>query len=112
MTTLKIKKDQPLSQKTPCLVVGIVEGRYKTALLEDLDRAFDGAVTRAVREKEFTGSHKQTLLLHPGKRLAAHRLLLVGPGAGLQVLDAGCGPGLYLRELAEFVAIPSVSRDA
>lgn len=25
----------------------------------------------------------------------------LGPVAGLQVLDAGCGPGLYLRELAE-----------
>jgi leucyl aminopeptidase len=94
MTTLKIKKGQPLSQKTPCLVVGIIEGRYKTPLLQELDRAFDGTVTRAVREKEFTGSHKQTLLLHPGKRLATERVLLVGLGK-----ERGIGPE-HIRQAA------------
>jgi len=80
MTTLKVKKGLPLSQKTPCLVVGIVEGRYKVPVVQELDQALEGAVSRAFREKEFSGVQRETLLLHPGKRLAAERVLLVGLG--------------------------------
>lgn len=80
MNTIKVKKGEPLKQKTPCLLLGAQEGKLTTPLLKDLDSALDGALSRAVREKEFTGKQGQTLLLHPGKRLPAERVLLVGLG--------------------------------
>ncbi len=80
MNTIKVKKGDPLKQKTPCLLLGAQEGKLTTSLLKDLDSALDGALSRAVREKEFTGKQGQTLLLHPGKRLPAERVLLVGLG--------------------------------
>jgi leucyl aminopeptidase len=80
MDRIKVKKGDPLRQKTPCLILGAPEGKFTTPLLKALDEALDGALSRAVREKEFSGKNGQTLLLHPGKRLPAERVLLVGLG--------------------------------
>jgi len=92
MMEIKVKKGAPLKLKTPCLVLGAFSGKLATPLLNELDQALDGAVSRAVREKEFSGKQGQTLLLHTGKRLAAERVLLVGLGkekAGTESLRQG-----------------------
>jgi len=77
---IKVKKGGLLKQKTAGLVLGAFVGKLGTPLFTELDQALDGAISRAVREKEFTGKQGQTLLLHTGKRLAAERILLVGLG--------------------------------
>ncbi len=77
---IKVKKGDPRKQKTPCLVLGALEGRLNTPLLKDIDAALDGALSRAVREQEFSGKTKEVLLLHPGRRLPAERVLVVGLG--------------------------------
>ena len=77
---IKVKHGDSLKLKTPCLVVGVWEGRLRTPQLMELDRRLEGALSRATREGEFSGRQKETLLLYPGKALAAERLLLVGLG--------------------------------
>jgi len=77
---LSVKKTQALKAKTGCLVLAVIEGKFKTPLIKELDSRLDGVITRATREGEFRGSNGQTLLLHTGKRLPAQRLLLVGLG--------------------------------
>ncbi len=87
---LRFKKGDPLKQKTPCLVLGAFEGKLRTPQLIALDRALEGALTRASREREFSGKTRELMLLHPGSRLPAERILLVGlgkeKGAGLERL--------------------------
>ncbi len=75
-----VKHGKPLQQKTPCLVIGVYEGKPRSPLLKELDSVLDGALLRSHREQEFTGKHREHLLLHPGKRIPADRLLLVGLG--------------------------------
>jgi leucyl aminopeptidase len=77
---ITVKHGDTLKQKTACLVVGVWEGRSKTPLLKEIDRQLDGALSHAVREGEFSGRQKDSLLLYPGRRLPAERLLLVGLG--------------------------------
>jgi leucyl aminopeptidase len=110
MDGIKVKKGDPLKQKTPCLVLGASEGRFTTPLLKELDAALDGALSRAAREKEFSGKNGQTILLHPGRRLPAERVLLVGLGkekkAGLDRLRQAAGTAAsYLqgKSIASYV---------
>lgn len=105
----KVKKGDSLKQKTPCLVLGAMEGKFSTPLLRELDRSLEGALTKAVREQEFRGRHKETLLLHPGKSLAPERVLLVGlgkeRGAGMERLRQAVGTAasfLQGRKLTTF----------
>jgi leucyl aminopeptidase len=77
---IKVKKGDCLKQKTPCLVLAASEGKLNTPLFKVIDAALDGALSRAVREEEFSGKAKELLLLHPGRRLLAERILLVGLG--------------------------------
>lgn len=77
---IKVKKGAPLRQKTPCLVLGAFAGKLGTPLFMELDQALDGVISRALRDKEFTGKPGQTLLLHSGKQLPAERVLLIGIG--------------------------------
>jgi len=76
---LKIKKGLGLEQKTPCLVLGVVEGKLKTEELQQLDGMVGGALTRAVKAKEFAGKKGETLLLHCPAG-ATERVLLCGLG--------------------------------
>lgn len=97
-----VKKGEPLKQKTPCLVIGAFEGKLRTPLLRELDRLLEGALGRAIRVKEFAGRHKETLLLQPGKRLPAERVLLLGlgkeKGAGLERLRQAAGTAAHLLQ--------------
>jgi len=100
---IKVKKADPLKQKTPCLVLAVYEGKLATSLLKDLDRALGGALGRAGRAGEFAGKHRQTLMLHGGPALAAERVLLVGlgkeKGSGFEHLRQAAGTaGTFLQE--------------
>src|SRR5512134_583987 len=48
--------------------------------LARLDRALGGRIAAALESGDFTGKRGETLLLHPGRGVAAKRLLLVGLG--------------------------------
>lgn len=76
----KIKRGALEGQRTPCLVLGVVEGKLKTPLLQKLDQQLDGRLTRSFRSKEFSGADGEKMLLHAGKGVSWERLLLVGLG--------------------------------
>ena len=107
---LMVNKGAPLQQKTPCLVLGVIEGQLKTPLLQQLDKSFAGALARATRTKEFTGSKGQSLLLHAAKGLAAERVLLLGLGkensvdlVGLRRAASRAAQLLAEKQVASFV---------
>ena len=113
---LSIKKGAALKQKTPCLVIGVFEGKLKEPLLQQLDSGVDGAFSRAVKSKEFAGRAGETLLLHAGKNLAAERILLWGLGkekdyglCALRKAASGATKLLTDRQLGAFqLALPQL----
>lgn len=76
----KIKRGVLAGQRTPCLVLGVIEGKVKTELLQELDQQLEGRLTRSFRSKEFTGADGEKLLLHAGMGVPWERVLLVGLG--------------------------------
>ncbi len=114
---LTIKKGAALKQKTPCLIIGVFEGKLKDPLLLELDKGVDGAYLRATRSKEFTGEKGQALLLHTGKSIVAERVLLYGLGKersaglnGLRQAASGAAKFLAEKQLGSFLlALPQLS---
>ncbi len=107
---LTVKKGDPLKQKTPCLVLGVSEGKLKTTLLQQLDKQVGGAFSQATRSKEFTGSKGDSLLLYAGKGAAAERVLLIGLGkepalslASLRQAASSAARQLAERQLGSFL---------
>lgn len=71
----------PVSEKkTPCLVVGVYEEETGVARKESILRLTGRDLGNIFAEKEFTGKHQQTMLLHMGADRACRRVLLVGLG--------------------------------
>lgn len=113
---LSIEKGAALKQKTPCLIVGILEGKLKDPFLQQLDKAVDGAVTLAIRSKEFSGRKGETLLLHGGQKAAPQRVLLYGLGkerslglSSLRQAASGATRLLAEKQLGSFLlALPQV----
>ncbi|WP_432821160.1 leucyl aminopeptidase [Trichloromonas sp.] len=106
---IKIASGAPLEKKTPCLILGVFEGKPKTPLLKDLDRHLGGSLSRAFRDKEFSGKQREKLLLHPSSALAAERILLIGlgkeKGAGAERIRQALGAAtgfLQERSLSNF----------
>lgn len=89
------KQGDLLKQKTPCLVLGLFEGKALPAALKPLDQLLDGLLSRLLREKEFSGRHRETMIIPSSHRLAAERVLLLGlgkeKGAGLERLRQATG---------------------
>lgn len=77
---LAVKHGDIPQQKTPCLVCGVFSTQLKSERLRALDSQLDGAYSRALKSKEFSGRKNELLLLHAGTELAAERVLLVGLG--------------------------------
>ena len=77
---ITIKNGNAVEQKTPCLVLGVFEGKYKEEPLVQFDQQLCEAFDRATRSKEFTGRKGETLLLHGSSQALAERVLLVGLG--------------------------------
>jgi len=100
---IKIVSGAPLEKKTPCLVLGVFEGKLKTPLLRDIDRQLGGVLSRASQDKEFSGKHREKMLLYPATALAAERILLIGLGkeksAGAERLRQSLGTATgFLQE--------------
>ena len=92
-----------LKQTTPCLIIGVVAKQLTTPLLQKIDQALDGALSRAVKAEEFTARAQQTLLLHGSRQLAAERVLLIGLGKEGEITPetlrrAGATAASQLRE--------------
>lgn len=89
------KQGELQKQKTPCLVLGLFEGKALPAALRPLDQLLDGLLSRLLRDKEFSGRHRETLIIPTGQHLPAERLLLLGlgkdKGAGLERLRQATG---------------------
>lgn len=109
---LTIKKGAPLKQKTPCLVLGIFEGKFKDELLLQLDKALEGVFAQATKSKEFSGRAGDSLLLHAGPAIAAERVLLLGLGkekklslTGLRQAASGAAKVLSERQLGSFLVL-------
>ena len=89
------KQGELLKQKTPCLVLGLFEGKSLPAALRPLDQLLDGLLARLLRDKEFNGRHRETLIIPTAQHLPAERLLLLGLGkeksAGLERLRQAAG---------------------
>jgi len=113
---ITVKKGNALEQKTPCLVLGVFEGKYKEETLLQLDPQVEGVFSRAVRSKEFSGSKGSFLLLHGGTQTAAERILLVGLGkessfslSSLRQVSSSAVKFLAEKQLGSFVfALPQM----
>ena len=75
-----VKKGVALKQKSPCLVLGAFSGKLQSEQMTELDQQVAGALSRAIRSREFTGAMGEFLLLHGGGETVAERVLLVGLG--------------------------------
>lgn len=77
---VKICKDNPIHQKTDCLILGVFENNQSDPALKELDAQLDGVLRKAGRADEFSGKADECLLLRPQGRLPAARILLIGLG--------------------------------
>ncbi|MBE9486479.1 MAG: leucyl aminopeptidase [Chloroflexi bacterium] len=113
---LKIFKGEVLKQKTPCLVLGVLEGKLKDSLLLLLDKELGGTFSAAVRSHEFTARKGQTLLLHSGQGQGVKRVLFCGLGKekdislhSLRQTASSVSRLLAEKQLANFLlALPQV----
>src|SRR5260370_23576984 len=74
----------PAQLATPLLAVALPQGTAVPASLAELDRATDGAVTRAIASGDFKGKRDELMLFYPA-RGKVERLLLLGLGQAAQV---------------------------
>ncbi len=71
----------PARAATPLLIVALPSEPSMPRALAALDKRYDGALSRAIRRKDFQGGKDETLLLFaPGA--GPERVLLVGTGSG------------------------------
>lgn len=76
---LSIKTGAVLEQKSPCAVIGAFEGTLKKGVFSQLDGLAHGALSRALKIREFSARKGELLLLHLTDS-AVERVLLVGFG--------------------------------
>lgn len=79
--TFSVRRGDPARSAAPMLAVLLPSEASLPRALKALDRAFDGALTLAMRRKDFTGAKDETLLLLNGGS-GPQRVLLVGTGEG------------------------------
>jgi leucyl aminopeptidase len=112
---ITVKHGHPLKHKTPCLVFIVPEGKPAASpLLKETDRLLNGRISRAVKDKEFSGKRRQTLLLHTGGLLPCQRVLLVGlgkekksDGEALRLAAAAAVQGLRERRITSCTVVLS-----
>jgi leucyl aminopeptidase len=105
-----------LKQVTPCLVLGVAANQLTEPLFQKIDKALDGALTRTISAREFSGDAQQTLLLHGNRQLGAERILLIGLGKEkditletLRKAGATATNQLRQRRLTDFTWLPADS---
>jgi leucyl aminopeptidase len=74
------KHSTPASAKSGCIVVGVFEPRKLSAPAVALDKAANGALSKALQAGDMDGRAGTTLLLHRLPQLVCERVLLVGLG--------------------------------
>ncbi len=79
--SFSVKRGDPARGATPLLAVLLPSEASPPAALKGVDKALDGALTLALRRKDFTGARDETLLLINGGS-GPQRVLLVGAGDG------------------------------
>jgi len=106
----KIKRGPLAGQKTPCLVLGVLEGKLKSTQLQELDQLLGGRLARSFRSKEFTGAEGEKLFVHAGKDVPWERLLLVGMGrdrdlslSRLQHISSAAARFLAEKKIGQFL---------
>lgn len=76
-----VRAGDPARAATPLLIVALPSEPAMPRALAALDKRYDGALSRAIRRKDFQGGKDETLLLFaPGA--GPERVLLVGTGSG------------------------------
>ena len=80
MIKISLNNQSLFNIKSECLILPCLEDTKPSALLKEVDRALNGAITTAFNNKRFGGKPSQTLLLHGGKPFKAENILLVGVG--------------------------------
>ena len=109
MIKIKQKSDKPLEHKTECLILPCPEEKKPSGMVQDLDAALNGAITRAFENKHFTGKSNQTLLLNSTGCLKADNLLLVGVGKAKEVtvekICQASGTAAKLAEKSNFKSV-------
>ena len=81
---LSVRAGDPSRLATPLLAIALPSDKPVPRSLGALDRALHGALSRAVRQKDFKGARDETLLILNANR-GPQRVLLVGLGAAPDV---------------------------
>ena len=68
------------STEADWLIAGIPESTELTGILQELDQALSGRLTRLRESGDLTGKHAELLTIHDASPFSARRLLLVGLG--------------------------------
>ncbi len=76
----KIKSGGLAKQRTPCLVIGLFDGRKLDGVAETVDQATGGRLSEILKRGDLGGEVGGTLLLYDLPGIAAERVLLVGCG--------------------------------
>lgn len=69
-----------LLHKTSCLAIGKFEGKDEDRIIEEIDSALDGIISKIIRDGDFKGKSNQTVVLYSNNKIAAERILMVGLG--------------------------------
>ena len=66
--------------KADVLSVGVFENAGKSSVIEKINKAMGGAISKIKKAGDFKGKSGSTALIYAGKEIAAQRVLLVGLG--------------------------------
>lgn len=75
-----VKSGLPHKQRTPCIVIGLFQGRKLTMAAQQLDDATQGELTKMLRRGDIDGTPSESLLLYDLPGCLADRVLLMGCG--------------------------------
>jgi leucyl aminopeptidase len=76
----RIKTGEIAQRKTPCILIGIFEGRKLSEPAKTLDQATGGRLSEILKKGDLGGQLGATLMLYDLPGLASDRVLLVGCG--------------------------------
>jgi leucyl aminopeptidase len=82
-----LRADDPARGATPLLAIALAADAPLPRALAPLDRAYNGALSKAIKRKDFTGAKDEALLLFAPAG-GPERVLMLGLGAGPEALKA------------------------
>jgi len=77
---INIFRKNILIHKTSCLAIGKFEGRAENPIVEQIDSALDGVISKVLRAGDFKGKVNQTAVIYTNGKISAERILIVGLG--------------------------------